>query len=353
MKTLFKYIFILILTISFSYCSEDTPTVTQTKTDTGKWLIPKDEVYDGGPGRDGIPALDKLQFNNVENTNYLQNSSLVIAINIDNEIRVYPHAILDWHEIINDAIGNNKFAITYCPLTGSGIGWNRIIDGEATTFGVSGLLYNTNLIPYDRKTGSNWSQMKLQSVNGPLISKFVSVVPIVETSWATIKSAFPNAKVVSTNTGYSRNYEQYPYGDYRTNNSSLLFPVDHKDNRVLAKNRVLGIFDGEKTKAYQIVDFSSPGEILIDKFNSKRFLVYGNIAKNIIVAFDISNLDSTVTFKILDSDLPWIFKDSGNIKYNLFGISANSNIKLKPAKSFISYWFAWAAFYPNTDLYER
>ncbi len=353
MKTLSKYILMVIVTILFYYCSDEPLTQTQTKNNSGKWLIPENEVFDGGPGRDGIPALDKLQFTSIENANYLQNNNLVIAVNFNNEIRVYPHAILDWHEIINDAIGNNKFAITYCPLTGSGIGWNRIIDGETTTFGVSGLLYNTNLIPYDRKTGSNWSQMKLQSVNGPLISKFISVVPIVETNWATIKSAFPNAKVVSTNTGYSRNYEQYPYGDYRTNNSSLLFPVDHKDNRVLAKNRVMGIFDGEKTKAYQIVDFSSPGEILLDKFNSKRFLLYGNIAKNIIVAFDISMIDSTLTFEILDSDLPWIFKDSKKNKYNLFGISENNKKVLKPAKSFIAYWFAWVAFYPNTELYER
>lgn len=351
MKTIFKYISLIGITVILNFCADEP--LTQTPKDSTEWLVPKDEVFDGGPGRDGIPALDKLNFNTVDNTNYLQNSNLVIAIKMNNEVRVYPHAILDWHEIINDEIGANKFAITYCPLTGSGIGWNRIIDGDETTFGVSGLLYNTNLIPYDRKTGSNWSQMKLQCINGTLISQSVKVVPIIETSWSTLKSSYPNAKVVSENTGYSRNYEQYPYGDYRTNNSSLLFPVSNKDERVPAKNRVLGVFDGDKTKAYQILDFASPGNLVIDKFNTKTVLVYGNIGKNIIVAFDVSNLSSSLTFTTLASDLPWIIKDSNNNKYDLFGHSQNGNLQLQPIKSYIAYWFAWAAFYQNTLLYEK
>ncbi len=351
MRTIIKYIFLAIVLITIISCTEETP--SQVEKDTSEWLVPQDEVFDGGPGRDGIPALDKLIFTSVEEASYIQNNNLVIAIKIDDIIQVYPHAILDWHEIINDEIGTNKFAITYCPLTGSGIGWDRIIDGETTTFGVSGLLYNTNLIPYDRKTGSNWSQMKLQSINGALISKLINIVPIIETNWKTIKSSFPNAKVVSENTGYTRNYSQYPYGDYRTNNSSLLFPVSHKDDRVLAKNRVIGIFDGDKTKAYQIVNFASPGELVIDKFNTKKFLIYGNIAQNIIVAFNISDIDKKVTFDVLESDLPWIIKDNNNNKYDLFGHSDKINFRLKPAKSYISYWFAWAAFYPNTQLFEK
>jgi len=93
--------------------------------DAGEWLIPKDQIFDGGPGKDGIPALTNPQFAGASFTNYLKDDDLVIAIKGSNEIRVYPHPILDWHEIINDEISGKKFVLTYCPLTGSGIAWSR------------------------------------------------------------------------------------------------------------------------------------------------------------------------------------------------------------------------------------
>jgi len=265
----------------------------------------------------------------------------------------YQHPILDWHEIINDGIGNTKFAITYCPLTGSGISWDRIIDGNETTFGVSGLLYNTNLIPYDRKTESNWSQMRLQSVNGSLISKFVNTFPLLETSWETAKNLFSGAKVVSENTGFSRNYGTYPYGSYRTNHSSLLFPVNHNDSRVNSKERVLGLFAGDETKAYRILDFQN-SDIVIESVGLKKFIIYGDLNKNIITAFDISNIPEDIEFTKSSLQLPYIVQDNLGNHYDLFGHSKElGKSNLKPAKAFIAYWFAWAAFYPSTDLYLK
>ncbi|MEE9432567.1 MAG: DUF3179 domain-containing protein [Melioribacteraceae bacterium] len=352
MKTIYRYLLIAIFVATITSCDE-VSTTEPKKDDGGKqsndWLIPSNKVFDGGPGKDGIPALQDPNFIDVDAIDYVADNDLVIAVKVGNEIRVYPHSILDWHEIINDGIGSTKYALTYCPLTGSGIGWNRVIDGNETTFGVSGLLYNTNLIPYDRATGSNWSQMQLQSVNGKLISKFISLVPLIESKWSTIKTSFPNAKVVSTNTGYSRNYGRYPYGDYRTNHTSLIFPVEHSDDRLKGKERVLGVFDGENTKAYRVESFETNGQVLIEKFASTNFLIYGNSGKNFITAFTIPN---NSTFEIITSDLPWIFKDSNGNKYDLFGTSEDKSIQLTPAKSFIAYWFSWAAFYQNTKLYK-
>src|SRR3990172_4124896 len=154
---------ILLASILFTYgCDELNSDSTEVP---GDWLIPKDQIFDGGPGKDGIPALTNPQFASALSTSYLNNNDLVLIIKIGGEIRIYPHPILDWHEIINDDISGTKFTLTYCPLTGSGIAWNRVINGKETTFGVSGLLYNSNLIPYDRASNSNWSQMKMLSVN--------------------------------------------------------------------------------------------------------------------------------------------------------------------------------------------
>ncbi|MFA3782015.1 DUF3179 domain-containing protein [Melioribacteraceae bacterium 4301-Me] len=322
---------------------------------SGNWLIPTNEIYDGGPGKDGIPALVNPELISDKSATYLNDEDLVIAIKINNELRVYPHKILDWHEIINDGINSVKYAITYCPLTGSGIAYNREINNLETTFGVSGLLYNTNLIAYDRATNSNWSQMKLECVNGKLIGKLVQTFPIIETYWKTIKNYFTDSKVVSLNTGYSRNYGVYPYGDYKTNNSLLLFPVSHEDSRLPRKERVLGVLINNKAKAFKFTD-NTENSISIKQstLNNVNFVVVDSKKNNFIVAYQpVLNNGKSVTLKSTNSNLPVIMEDQFNNKYDLFGYvieGLDEGAKLKTVTQYIAYWFAWAAFYPDTEL---
>lgn len=355
---IYNYFFVMLLMFSvFFGCDnvEDSNVVGNNQNNPGNsdWLIPSNEIFDGGPGKDGIPALTNPNLTDINSISYLNDNDLVIIVKEGEEVRIYPHPILDWHEIINDKIGNRSFALTYCPLTGSGISWNRIIDGVETTFGVSGLLYNTNLIPYDRLTNSNWSQMKMQSVNGKLISTLAKTFPIIETSWLTARTLYQNSRVVSTNTGHSRNYGQYPYGNYRTNHSSLIFPVNNTDNRLNAKERVLGVFNNSLQKAYRILDFQEPS-VFIDEFGGTRFLVYGDNKNNLITAFELNNSFLEKTFKKSSLSLPFIIEDDSGNHYDIFGKSRESGKpNLITAKSFIAYWFAWAAFYPNTELYKN
>ena len=181
-SNLFCSYFLVLLTLIFSCDNGDGPgTFSGGGTGIGPgngtipgnstWSIPSNQVFDGGPGKDGIPALVNPAMVSSVQANYLTDNDLVIGFKVGDDVRAYPHQILDWHEIINDVVGEQPLAITYCPLTGTGIGWNRVISGNTTTFGVSGLLFNTNLIPYDRSTDSNWSQMKLECVNGQLIGE--------------------------------------------------------------------------------------------------------------------------------------------------------------------------------------
>ena len=97
------------------------------------WLIPKDDVFDGGPGKDGIPSIDSPNFSDASQTTFLQPNDLVLGIKVGDEVRAYPHPILDWHEIVNDEVNGKRIAITYCPLTGTGIGWEREVNGSTTT----------------------------------------------------------------------------------------------------------------------------------------------------------------------------------------------------------------------------
>jgi hypothetical protein len=322
------------------------------------WAIPQDQVFDGGPGKDGIPALENPKLINASAVTFLDDDDLVLGYKNGNEVRAYPHPILDWHEIINDKVGDHTFAVTYCPLTGTGIGWDRIIDGKETTFGVSGLLFNSNLLPYDRETDSNWSQMRLDCVNGELLGTKIETFNLVETTWDTWKAMYPQTKVVSTETGFSRNYSRYPYGDYKTNNSNLIFPVSPTDNRLPAKERVLGIFVDGKVKAYRFnILIGDPG-IREDVFLGKELIIAGSVQKNFVTAFERKLDDGTLLTFTSSSWDPTISEiimtDNEGNSWNVFGEAvAGPRVgqKLVPIKGFIGYWFSWGAFYPEIEVF--
>ncbi|MEM9830173.1 MAG: DUF3179 domain-containing protein [Bacteroidota bacterium] len=314
------------------------------------WLIPQSQVLDGGPGKDGIPALENPQRIEPAQASYLDPQDLVVGYVADGEAVAYPHKILDWHEIINDKVGSDAVAITYCPLTGTGIGWSRVINNEETTFGVSGLLYNTNLIPYDRATDSNWSQMRLDCVNGELKGEKVVTMPVVETTWATWQQMYPDTKVISTNTGFSRNYQRYPYGDYRTNNDNIIFPVNNEDDRLPAKDRVLGVIRGRQAKIYPVDIFNTNPRLVQEVFQEGvSYVVAGSAEQNYAVAYATNGQ----TFEPVLDSLPIIMRDEAGNEYDVFGVvvsGPDAGSRLDPIDSYIGYYFAWQAFFPSSPI---
>lgn len=349
-NTLFALMFAMtLLSCSSSSTQETTPNQEGTENPpventATEWSIPKSEVLDGGPGRDGIPALENPDFVAAENAEVLQDSDFVLGFKNGDDIRAYSHIILDWHEIINDKIGDVALAVTYCPLTGTGIGWNRNVDGEETTFGVSGLLYNTNLIPYDRATNSNWSQILNESVNGALEGEKADLIMLVETDWKSWKSLYPNTKVVSVNTGFSRTYGTSPYGDYKTNNDRFIFPVT-KDNRLPLKERVHAIVDDADSKVYRFGDFET-GRIVMDSFKGKNYMVVGN--ENFIVSFELEGENALEYEYVYDGTSDVIVRDGEGNGLNIFGEAVSGpkqGERLKPASSFMGFWFSIPAFY--------
>ncbi|MBD3219502.1 MAG: DUF3179 domain-containing protein [candidate division Zixibacteria bacterium] len=334
-------------------CDDST---TSSGTDTsGEWLLPQNAIFDGGPGKDGIPAVGGPQFINVDEATFLDDNDLVVGININGDIKAYPHLILDWHEIVNDNVGSKGVSLTYCPLTGSAIGWGREVDGRSTTFGVSGLLYNNNLMPYDRATNSTWSQMELKCVNGNLIGAGPEIVHVIETTWGTWKELYPNSRIMSTNTGFNKPYGQYPYGDYRTNHGRLLFPITNDDSRLPRKERVLGVIVGDRTKAYQIDAFDDELDLIQENLNGTELVVVGSSDYNFAAAFSRELPDGTLLdFRALEpNDFPEVMRSTDGTRWDIFGVGTQGlreDERLAPALSFISYWFAWGAFYPGAAL---
>ncbi|MBW7995902.1 MAG: DUF3179 domain-containing protein [Candidatus Glassbacteria bacterium] len=326
---------------------------------SNEWLIPQDQIKDGGPGKDGIPSIDAPRFQSGwSNMSAVgDNDLVVIYIPSDgSQARAYPHPILDWHEVVNDRVGDKGASVTYCPLTGSTVIVDRaIVSGSG--FGVSGLLYNNNLIMYDRATDSRWPQMSLLCANGPLVGTPVVPLPMIETTVATARRMFPNAEVLTTQTGHNQPYGRYPYGTYKTN-SGTLFSISITDNSMHPKERIHGIIAGGASKAYTIKSLN--GRVAInDQVGAAPVLIAGSGPDNFVVSFArFSHNGEPLTFSV-DTSAVQIYPfnlrdDQTGSTWNILGQAISGELsgqRLTPTVNMNSYWFAWINFYPDTEVY--
>ncbi|MCH8049281.1 DUF3179 domain-containing protein, partial [Patescibacteria group bacterium] len=191
-------------------------------------------IRSGGPPKDGIPPIDKPKYISIEDSEtFLEDEDWVFITVFDDEIKMYPQKILVWHEIVNDTFGGQQGSVTYCPLTGTVIGFRGAIEGATTTFGTSGKLLNSNLVMYDRDSDSYWPQVLRTAVTAPRTGEVLTSFPAIWAQWKNAKAKYPNAQVLSKRTGFIRAYGVDPYGDYQDERSyysrgGAFFPLMNK-----------------------------------------------------------------------------------------------------------------------------
>lgn len=235
------------------------------KTNTEVASIDLRDVLDGGPGKDGIPALTNPAFISIsEARNSIEPSVRGIFLSLNGEKRFYPYSILVWHEIVNDVVGDTPVLVTFCPLCGTAIVFDPVIDDEHTLFGVSGKLYESNLLMYDQKTESLWSQAAGEAVVGELTGTTLSYLPMQLITFEEVAQNHPGTMVLSTDTGYRRNYDRYPYGDYDTN-EVFIFPVSVSDERLPSKELIYAVNAGAASLAIQVSALTPDSTTLIER----------------------------------------------------------------------------------------
>jgi hypothetical protein len=279
--------------------------------DLSNSLVPADQIHHGGPSRDGIPAIDRPRFVRASHADFLSDQDRVLGISRNGNQKAYPIKILNYHEIVNDTFDDEAIVISYCPLCGSGMAFVASIDGTVRDFGVSGLLYNSDVLLYDRETSSLWSQIMMQAVTGPMRGTHLQQIVMSHTTWAAWRGLHPNTQVLSTNTGWRRNYDKSPYSGY-ADSVDLYFPVSSMDHRYHPKEWVIGVAVGDNHKAYPFAELSQlPGD-LEDRVGGQ----------DLRIQFDTENRTGRV-FNTRGDELP----------------------------STAAYWFAWRAFHPDTEVY--
>lgn len=317
-------VLVALCTLAFSLPLQARNTVTKNGFILDAPLVPEREILQAGPPRDGIPAIDKPQFVSPKDARYLQSKDRVLGVVFNGEIKAYPIRFLNFHEVVNDNFGQHPVVITYCPLCGTGMAFDAFMNGQSYLFGVSGLLYNSDLLMYDRNTESLWSQLEALAINGTHKGLRLPRIPVEHTTWADWLSRFPNTQVLSSETGYWRDYASSPYPGYASS-EHMYFPVASVDKRYHPKESVLGVDIGGHYKAYPFVELDRllSGSQQTPSENG-RYLLHDVINKQAIsVEFNPEHRTAVV-------------RDANGVVL----------------PSVIVYWFAWAAFYPKTQVYR-
>jgi hypothetical protein len=274
--------------------------------------VDKALILSGGPAKDGIPSIDKPKFIATKAVDYLEASDRVLGLNYQGIIKAYPIKILNYHEIVNDEFDGQPIAITYCPLCNSGIAYLSNINGNKLSFGVSGLLYNSDVLLYDRETKSLWSQIMSTAISGPLIGHRLKLVNLSHTSWQDWQKRYPESSVLSADTGYSRDYTHNPYAGYELD-SSVWFPVVAQDDSRHPKALIISIEIDGKFKAYPFSELEQLEGNLNDNFAGEELIIHYS-----------KQYQSASITDTQGNELPTV----------------------------TSFWFAWVAFHPNDTVFS-
>ena len=276
-------------------------------------LIPTDQIKSGGPGKDGIPAIDEPRFVTAEEDRFLRSTDRVIGVTVNGISKAYPIKILNWHEVVNDQFADQAVVITYCPLCATGMVFSAQGADIAITFGVSGLLYNSDVLLYDRPTHSLWSQILGKAVSGPLKGTIMKQLPASHTTWREWQHRHPGTLVLSRKTGFRRDYRTSPYLDYAGSNR-LMFPVEHRNNTYRNKEMILGLTLNGQHIAFPFKELKRQG----------------------IARFEYQVADQLLTIE-------WLAKEKTARVLDAQG---------EELPSVLAYWFAWYAFFPGTLVFE-
>lgn len=216
------------------------------------------QALSGGPSKDGIPALDNPAFIQIGEST-IHGEVQAIVVERGGQVKAYPYNILVWHEIVNDTVGDTPVAVTFCPLCGSAIVFNRTLaNGDVSTFGVSGSLLESNMIMYDRSTESLWQQSTGESLAGSEYGTALTIESFQLQTVGEIRTNYPEAQILSEVTGYRRDYDRNPYAGYDTNNS-FVFEPSSIDGRLAPKTIMVVFYANDVPVAVPWLDLKNNG----------------------------------------------------------------------------------------------
>ena len=317
-----------------------------------KHEIRLEEIAWGGVRKDGIPALTNPKFVSAKNANYLTDNEAVFGIEINGDIRAYPYRMMDWHEMFNDVIGGIPVSLAYCTLCGSGILYDTRVEGrdKPFVFGSSGFLYRSNKLMYDQETHSLWNQFTGRPVVGELTGSGIelNILPVVTTTWGKWREQHPDTKVLSLDTGYTRDYSPgKPYGEYFAS-EELMFPALLEDKRLKEKEQVFGLRITGSEKAWPLESFAG-GKVINDRVGVIPIVLIGDKASRTVRAYRSEGRE----FKKAQKQLHTIKYEGKDWKVTETTLIGPQGENLSRLPGHLAYWFAWSNYLGKADFFNH
>lgn len=339
------------------------------RTNFARRTIEWDEILSGGPPKDGIPAIDNPTFESVQAADlWLDEAEPVVLYQQADAARAYPLSILIWHEIVNDEVNGQPVAITFCPLCNASIAFDRNFDSQVLDFGTTGRLRNSDLIMYDRQSETWWQQFTGEGLVGEYAGEQLTFLPSQVIAWGDFKSRFPAGEVLAKPNA-NRPYGVNPYVGYDSSADPFLFRGG-PDPRLAATERVAGLTTERKAKAWPFPVLAERG-VLEDTFDGQAVVLFHKAGatsaldtRQIREGKDVGAVaifDPTVEGRQLSFTANGSGAGSGTFTdtetqstWNILGEAIAGPLagtRLTQLVHFDHFWFAWAAFFPNTELY--
>ncbi|MEM7415455.1 MAG: DUF3179 domain-containing protein [Gemmatimonadota bacterium] len=306
-----------------------------------------------------IPAINNPPLVDPDDVSvdYLFDTDKVLGVVINGEARAYPHNVLWHHEIVNDEIAGTRISVTFCPLTGSGLGFSPELAGRSLDVGVSGLLFANNLVMYDRTNGEVYGpQLSIAGACEGFRGSSLELMPVQEMSWGRWKELHPNTRVVSGELGFARNYRSYPYGSYdNINNTDLLMQMTVDNSRPI-KERVLAIRDGLGGRGYPYGELRDMGDVVAindDVGGIPTVVFFESRLGNAALAFDARVNGQTLTFDAQPGGT-WVDQET-NSTWQFDGTATGGPLAGEVLRTredaYTVFWFAWRHFQPGGQTF--
>jgi len=339
-------------------------------TDFSRHEVPLNEFLSGGPGKDGIPAIDEPKFQPIAEVDWLEDQEPVIAYGIGDEWRAYPIQILMWHEIVNDTVAGTPVAVTFCPLCHTAIVFDRTVDGTVLDFGVSGNLRHSDLVMFDRQTESWWQQATGRGIVGSYTRTALEFLPSQLISWQQFRELHPDGVVLSRDTGHVRSYGSNPYSGYDKVDSNPFLLDDRTliDGRLNPKVRIVGVVIDDEEVAYPLPVLAEVG-VVNDTVGGEPVVVLwvpgtvsglgaatvaGGEEVGTAVVFSRRAADESVLEFETAGDAGMRDTATGST-WSLDGEAIDGPMageRLEPVPNDQPFWFAWAIFRPDTTVWQ-
>ncbi len=336
-------------------------------TDFSKHSVPLSEISSGGPPRDGIPPIDHPKLISIaEAGQWLRPNEPVISFSQGDEHRAYPLQVLIWHEITNDQVGGVPITVTFCPLCNSAVAFDRRAAGQVLDFGTTGNLRKSDLVMWDRQTQSWWQQLSGDAIVGALTGTHLRILPASIVSFDTFRRSFPKGQVLSKDTGFARHYGQNPYIGYDQAGQPPFLFNGKLDPRLQPKERVVTVSLNRQDVAYPFTAISKK-HVVRDSVGGQPIVVFfqsGTVSALDQPAIPFSrDVGATGVFlpQANGRNLTFSYQNGAFIdaetgsQWNVLGQAVSGPLTgsaLAPVVHSDTFWFAWAAFKPDTRIYK-